>query len=95
MKALKQEKLRVIPPERFVNHAERDAYIVNHADYFTVGRRIGPREGYERHEVESLVDAKILGRRMANETGKIYLLYAVAGLSDAFIEAIHPDPTHA
>ena len=74
---------------------ERDAFIIANAGYFTVGRRLGPRKGYERHEVKTLVEAENLARRMANKTGKVYMVYAVAGINDCFVKAIHPEPTNA
>jgi hypothetical protein len=74
---------------------ERDKYITEHADYFTVGRRLGPFEGYERHEVKTLSEAENLAGRMANQTKKAYLIYAVAGFHDVFVKAIHPEQTNA
>jgi len=88
LKPQKQPKLPVL--HAFQSWAERDEYIINNADYFTVGRRISPREGYERHEVKTLKQAENLGRRMAKKAGKVYMIYAVAGNSDCFVKAIHP-----
>lgn len=74
---------------------ERDRFITEHADYFTVGRRLGPFEGYERHEVKTLNEAENLAGRMANKAKRAYLIYAVAGLHDCFIKAIHPEQQNA
>lgn len=73
----------------------RDAWIINNADYFTVGRRLGPGLGYERHEVPTLVDAENLGRRMADTVNRAYLIYAVSDIYSTFVKAIHPEPTNA
>lgn len=69
----------------FKTAKERDEYIINNSDYFTVVRHLGPRRGYERHEVKTLVEAETLARRMAKEAGKPYIIYAVAGLRDAMV----------
>ena len=74
----------------FASIAARDAFITANAQYFTVGRRIGPRQGYERHEVKTLAEAEALAGRMAKNTGKPYLIYAVSGVSDCFVRAIMP-----
>lgn len=82
-------------PVDFESIAERDAWITANADYFTVGRRLGPREGYDRHEVKTLSEAENLAGRMAKQTGRAYLIYAVAGISDCFVKAIHPGGANA
>jgi hypothetical protein len=93
MKPLGPEKPKPVPQlhQDFKSWADRDAHIISNADYFTVGRRLGPRLGYERHEVKSLLEAESLARRMAKSTGKVYMIYAVAGISDCFVRAIHPN----
>ena len=75
----------------FLTIAERDAHITQNADYFTVGRRLGPRQGYERHEVKTLTEAEYLAGRMAKQAKKPYLIYAVKGIADCFVKAIHPE----
>lgn len=70
---------------------ERDQYLTANADYFTVGRRLGPFEGYERHEVKTLSEAENLAGRMAKQSKKPYLIYAVMGISDCFVKAIQPE----
>ena len=75
----------------FESIQQRDEWIIANSDYFTVGRRLGPAQGYERHEVKTLDEAKSLAGRMANEAGKTYLVYAVAGTHDCFVCAKHPD----
>lgn len=94
-KYLKQEKRKPVPlamgAYEFSSWEERDKRIIATADYFTVGRRLGPRRGYERYEERCLSDALNLARRMANSTKKVYMIYAVAGISDCFVTAIHPE----
>lgn len=75
----------------FRTYQERDAWIRDHSDYFTVVRYLGPRRGYERHEVKSLEAAEVLARRMSNESGVPYLIYAVNGISDALVTTIKPE----
>lgn len=99
MKPLKQEKLK-LPPQGpqtlpYGSSDERDRYMIDHADYFTVGRRLGPFRGYERYEVKSLSEAENLAGRMATLSNKVYMIYAVAGIHDAFVKAIHPESKHA
>lgn len=95
-KYLKQEKPKPVPLAMgysgWASWEARDQHIILNADYFTVGRRLGPRLGYERHEVSTLNDAKKLARRMAKSTKRVYMIYAVSGISDCFVTAIHPEP---
>ena len=72
----------------FLTIAERDDWIIANADYYTVVRYLGPLNGYERHEVKTLNQAKKLAGRMAKKARKPYLIYAVAGISDVFVKAI-------
>jgi CRISPR/Cas system-associated endonuclease/helicase Cas3 len=69
----------------FETYQERDDWIREHADIYTVVRYLGPRLGYERHETKTLAAAEALARRMATEAGKPYLIYAVAKQRDAFV----------
>lgn len=73
----------------FETSAERDAYILEHADYFTVVRFLGYGQ-YERHERKTLKGAEKLASRLAKarKSGNKYMIYAVAGQSDAFIKAV-------
>jgi len=93
---LKPERER-LPPLReyttlpFSSSAERDAYMAKNADYFTVVCYWGPRNGgYERHEVKTLLEAEKLARRMADKAGRPYMIYAVAGIYDAYVATIKP-----
>lgn len=72
----------------FESIAERDAWMIANAEYFVVGRRLGPGEGYERHECKTLAEAETLARRMFERVNKPYLIYAVVGNHDAFVKAI-------
>jgi len=93
MKPLKPEKEKPTPglmePE-YKSWDDRDKLIQKYADYFTVGRRIGPGQGYDRHEVKTLEEAEKLARRMADSNKKTYMIYAVKGISDCFVKAFHP-----
>lgn len=73
----------------FQTYQERDAWIKAHADYFTVVRYLGPRRGYERHEVKTLAEAQALAGRMSVEAGVPYLVYAVSGIHDAWMETFN------
>lgn len=72
----------------FKSSQERDKWMVDHADYFTVGRRSKGR--YERFELPTLPEAEKLAGRMANEAKAPYMIYAVAGIHDAFVKAVKP-----
>lgn len=74
----------------FETYQQRDEWIKDHADYFTVVRYLGPRVGYERHEVKSFSEAEALAGRMSEASGRIYLIYAVCGIRDAFIKKVDP-----
>ena len=69
----------------FETAKERNQWIADHADYYTVVRQLGPRRGYERHEVKTLAEAIEMAGRMAGQAGKPYLIYGVAGTRDAMI----------
>ena len=69
----------------FQTAKERDQWILDHSEYFTVVRHLGPRRGYERHEVKTLPEAIEMAGRMAKQAGRPYLIYAVAGRRDAII----------
>ena len=75
----------------FESIAERDAWMIANAEYFTVGRRLGPREGYERHEVHTLDDAEKLAANLAKKANRIYMIYAIVGPHDCFVKSIHPN----
>ena len=69
----------------FKTAKERELWIREHADYFTVVRYLGPRRGYDRTEVPHLDQAIEMARRMAIEAGRAYIVYAVSGNMDAMI----------
>ncbi len=70
----------------FATIQDRDNWVKENADFFTVIRYLGPRVGYERHEVKTLPEAEALAGRMSTEAGRPYLIYAVAGQYDAFLK---------
>ena len=69
---------------------ERDAWMLENAEHFVVGRRLGPREGYERHTTKTLAEAIDLAQTKANEVRRPYLIYAVSGPHDALVRVIKP-----
>lgn len=70
----------------FRSPKDREEWVKAGADYFTVVRYLGPLKGYERHEVSTLAEAEALARRMAEQSGLRYMVYAVRGRSDAFLK---------
>lgn len=74
----------------FESAAERDKWVIAHANLFTVVRYLGPGHGYERHEVKNLLEAVALAKHMADMVDRIYLIYAVAGNQDCFVRSVHP-----
>ena len=69
----------------FETAKERELWVREHADSYTVVRSLGPRRGYERIEVPDLAQAIDMAGRMAVEAGKAYMIYAVAGSLDAMV----------
>lgn len=69
----------------FASGKERDQWIKENAQYFTVVRYLGPRKGYERHEVKTQDAAVELAGQLAQKAGIPYMVYAVAKLHDAMI----------
>jgi hypothetical protein len=77
-----------LPREKILKSAfERDKYIIENADKFTVVRFLGSGK-YERHEVWTLPEAKELATKLSTETKKAYGIYAVKGRSDAYVETV-------
>lgn len=66
----------------------REQSIIQGADYFTVVRYHGPGKGYERHERPSLRDAIALGTELMTQTGKDYIIYAVKGVHDTYVQGV-------
>ena len=92
MKPLKPEKPKPdkTRPLDFESSVARDEYMRENADYFTVVRYLGPGKGYERHECPTVEVAMSLARRIADEAGKAYLIYAVSGIHDGYVTTVHP-----
>lgn len=68
----------------------RENSIIDDADYFTVVRYLGPGKGYERHEKDDRNEAVILATKLAKENNRPYLIYAVKGVHDTFVEGVVP-----
>lgn len=75
----------------FESSQERERWIVDNADYFTVVRYQGPLRGYERHEVPTLAAAHATARKLLAGGGKPYMIYAVAGIYDCYVATVKPD----
>lgn len=73
----------------FKSIQERTDWIIEHANMFTAVKFKG-RGKYERHEYKDRASAEADARRMANATGRPYLIYACAGIYDTYVAAIHP-----
>jgi hypothetical protein len=74
----------------FKSEPERRQFITDNAEYFTVVRYLGPRGGYERHELPDLSKAQKLAQRLANESGKVFAIYAVIAPHDTWVENVEP-----
>lgn len=75
------------PPLNFSSIAERDKWITDNADYFSVIRRLNRH--YSRYEFPTLAEAEAGAERMtSNDPEARYLIYAVAGRSDCWVKTI-------
>jgi hypothetical protein len=73
-------------PVNFENANERNAWIIQHADYFVACRLIDRKR--ERHEAKSLEEARNIAKALLKENKKPLLIYAVQGIHDTFVESI-------
>ena len=74
----------------FKTATQRSEWIKNNADMYTAVRFHG-RGRYERHEYRDYPSAVTAAKRMANESGKHFMVYAVAGIYDTWIQTIPPE----
>jgi hypothetical protein len=75
-------------PKKGEAREARENHIKENADYFTVVRYLGPRAGYERHERPTLIAARDLAVELAVKMNSGYLIYAVAGIHDTWVENV-------
>lgn len=75
---------------KWETYQERDQDIISNAEYWTLIRRQNLR--YERQEFptrEAAVDAA--KRAIRRDPEKRFLIYAVRGVNDCFVTAVHKD----
>lgn len=71
----------------FKSEKERQKWVIDNAQYFTVVRFHNRR--YERHEVKTLPEARALAHTLIGQyPGSRWLIYAVAEHIDNFVEVI-------
>jgi hypothetical protein len=73
-------------PINFESSNERNAWIIQHADYFVACRLIDRKR--ERHEAKTLDEARALAKQLLKQNPKPLLIYAVEGIHDTFVEAV-------
>lgn len=78
----------IIPPlQGFSSDAERSAWIMIHADYYTVVRFRNRR--YQRVECPDHASARWLAEQMVRENPQArFLIYAVVGQQSTYVETI-------
>lgn len=76
-------------PLNFGSSQERTDWIVKHAKYFTLIYREDRRN--IREEAKTLAEAQSFAKQLANQTGKVIMIYAV-GPSDysTWVENVKP-----
>jgi hypothetical protein len=76
----------------FKSIEERDAWIIEHAKYFTVLACYGLGRSFERNEVSSsLDDAIALAQSLVKTHFMRCMIYAVAPPYDAFVKAVYQE----
>ncbi len=78
-----------LPDFKSIN--ERDEYFLEHAEMFTVVRRLSPYS-IDRHECKNYLEAITLAEKLVKETGRPYMIYSVIGPYDGFVVAVQPQP---
>ncbi len=76
-----------LPDFKSIN--ERDQYFLEHAEMFTVVRRLSPYS-IDRYGCRNFSAAERLATELAAKFQKPYMIYAVIGPYDSFVEAVHP-----
>ncbi len=71
----------------FSTEPERRQWFIDHADAFTTVRFVNNK--YNKKVHPTLLDARLAARRMFDaEPGKPFLIYAVVGSSDSWVENV-------
>jgi hypothetical protein len=73
----------------FQTAEERSQWIKANADGFIVVRFEG-RGVYKRYEFDTLTAAQITAKHLANQTGKVHMVYATSGMHDTWLENHKP-----
>lgn len=76
-------------PLEFKTHQERSQWIKDNADYWTIVHHQGYGK-YERHERHTQDEAMKLARELADTRDCIWMIYAVAGNSDTYVDMVKP-----
>ena len=71
----------------FQTSDERDAYFRDHADFFTVVKKVGVGV-YDRTEYKTLAEAMRAAHTKATISGGGWLVYAVIGEQSAFVASV-------
>jgi hypothetical protein len=80
-KALGNQELK--PFRTFTSQAEREKWLIENADYFTIVFRRNLRN--RRLEVSDLKTADAYAKRISEDLKLNTLIYAVSGVSDTFV----------
>lgn len=76
-------------PTNFESANDRNAWIIQHADYFTCARILGRVR--QRVEAKTLDEARLKAAHLLTENNsKPVLIYAVQGINDTFVEMVKP-----
>ena len=67
----------------FTDYKERDKFIIENADYFVLTK---VRNRPHRYEFPTLAEARAAAPCLMNEHGGTWMLYAVYGQQDTFVE---------
>ena len=78
-------------PTNFESANDRNAWIIQHADYFTVCRFIDRKR--ERLEAKTLEEARDIAKILLKQNPKPCLIYAVQGIHDTYVEMVKPKGT--
>lgn len=85
--SMAETPFRTIPD--FNSSEERSKWIVDHADYFTVIRRVN--RCYERYEEPTLAAAEGKAKSLVAKHGGRFMLYAVYSAYDTYVATVSED----
>lgn len=73
----------------FKTPKERDQYFLEHAEFFTVIRRLSPYS-VDKRQCKGYFEATRLADKLVKESGRPYMIYSVIGPYDSLIETVLP-----